>query len=196
MVDPAPAPAKKPQGKTLVGILGASAAIGSIVGIAREESGRTVTATVAADGHVHTANVRGRIYLTAYRDSVKVATACDGLTRNLDGTPIKLGQRFTEAQCDAILEKELVDEADHVMACTPGLGGEGHDNQRIAAMLLVHNIGSPRYCRSAQSPRIQFNAHRYRAGCQQFIAWRFAGGRPILEGRRKREIAICMKDVR
>lgn len=186
---------KKPQPpKSLVGILGAAAAIGAIAGITQEESGRTVTATVSADGHIHTTNLRGKIYLNAYLDSVKVATACDGITRHLDGTPIRLGEHFTEAQCDAMLEHELVDAADHVMRCTPGLAGAGHDNQRIAAMLLTHNIGWPNYCGSRA--RILFNARRYGEACQAFINWRFSGGRPQLEGRRRREIAICLKDVR
>lgn len=175
---------------TLIGILGVSAATGAIVNVAREESGRTVIATAAADGHIAIHHVRGPQYLKAYRDVVGVWTACDGIAN------VPANARFTEAQCSAMLEAALTDTAEHIMACTPGLAGGGHDNQRIAAVLLAHNIGWPRYCRS--TARARFNVRQYRAACDAFLPWDMAGGRHVagLTARRQRERALCIKDVR
>lgn len=183
--------ASKPQPpkKTLVGILGAGAALLLMTAVPHEESGRTVKAAITADGHVALTHVSGHEYLAAYKDVVRVNTACDGLTRNPDGTPIRLGQRFTEAQCDAMLEAELADSASHVMACAPGL--EGHDGPKVASTLLAHNIGWPAYCRSSIVKR--FNAHDVAEGCARFPLYDVAGGKhlPGLHARRVREQFIC-----
>jgi lysozyme len=186
MADPAPSSAKR---KTLIGILGAAAAIGAVVNVAKEESGRTVTAAPTADGHVAIRHVSGPQYLNAYQDVIGVWTACDGIAY------VKANAKFTEAQCSAMLEAALVDTADHVMACTPGLAGAGHDNQRIAAVLLAHNIGWPAFCRS--TARARFNARQYAGACDAFLLWNKAGGRVVngLVERRKRERLICLKDV-
>jgi lysozyme len=197
-------PKAAPPRKTLVGVLGASAALALMVAIPREESGRTVTAQVAPDGHVALTHISGHQYLQSYLDSVAVHTACDGLTRNPDGSPIRAGQHFTEAQCDAMLEVSLTDTAEHVMACAPGL--EGHDGPKVASVLLAHNIGWPRYCATALPPCVpgqrsgcstsgivrHFNAGEYRLACDHFVDFRNAGGKPALLSRRKRERAICL----
>ena len=180
--------AKRP--KTLIGMLGVTAALGAMTLIPKEESGRTVVATATPSGHVALKPVSGRQYLDAYEDIVGVWTACDGIAG------VKPGSHFTEAQCDAMLEAKLADEADHVMRCTPGLDGPGHDNERIAAVLLAHNIGWPRYCRSSVAKLA--NARAYRAAASRFPLYDVAGGRhvPGLHARRLREQAIWMKDVR
>jgi lysozyme len=201
---PKPAAATSPKSGTLVAILGATAAIGAVVGVAREESGRTVTAQVQADGHVAVHHVAGRQYLKAYRDSVGVWTACDGIAY------VKPGATFTEEQCAAIDEAAIAKHAAPMMRCTPGLAGEGHDNQRIAATLLTYNIGDGAYCATARPMckpgqrkgcstsgiARKFNAGQYRAACDAFLAFSNAGGKPILRARRMRERALCLKDVR
>lgn len=176
--------------KTLIGVLGASAAMMVMQAVPMEESGRKVAVAPSADGHVQVRHLSGRQYLDAYLDVIGVATACDGLTRNPDGSPIRPGQRFTEAQCSAMLEDELVDSATRVMACTPGL--EGHDGPKVASVLLAHNVGWPAFCRSSIS-RL-FNAHAYTAACNRFPLYNKAGGR-VLRGlvlRREREKYICL----
>lgn len=176
-------------GKTLVGILGIAAALGALTNVAKEESGRTVAASIDAGGHVQLKHISGPQYLTAYQDVVGIYTACDGIAY------VHAGAKFTEAQCTAMLEAALVDTAAHVMACTPGIGGAGHDNQRIAVVLLAHNIGWPRYCSS--TARARFNAGNYRGACDAFLPWDMAGGRHVagLKARRGRERALCLKDV-
>lgn len=175
-------------GAALIAIIGPIAAAGLFVAIPAEESGRKVEATVQVDGTIAVHHVSGRQYLDAYLDIVGVATACDGLTRG-----VKLGQHYSEEQCGALLERELLEHATHVMACTPGLKPAGHDQQRIAAVSLSYNIGWPRYCKSTAVRR--FNAGQYAGACDAFLMWDKAGGRPVLRARRERERARCLKDV-
>lgn len=186
----------KPLGGALVAVVGAIAALGLFQAVPREESGRTVQASVQADGSIALKNVAGRQYLSTYLDIVGVRTACDGLTRGPGGQSLKAGERFSEDQCNRMLEAELVDEAKHVMGCTPGLAPAGHDHQRIAAILLAHNIGWPRFCRSTAHAR--FNARNYAGACDAFLPWDKAGGRVVkgLHDRRMRERALCLVDVR
>ena len=180
---------RKPARKMLVGVLGTIAgALALATMIPAEESGRTVHATARADGGVTIAHVSGPQYLAVYIDAVGVATACDGLTRGM-----KSGQTYTEAQCAARLEAELIDTASHVVGCVPGL--YGRDNQAPAAVSLAYNIGWPSFCRSTAARR--FNAGRWRAGCDAFTMWNRGGGRVLagLTARRARERALCLKGL-
>lgn len=181
--------------KTLIGVLGLTAALGIMTAVPREESGRTVIARPTANGHISLQQIRGRQYLQAYEDVAGVKTACDGLTRDQSGHAVRRGERFTEAQCDAMLEASLTDTADHVMRCTPGLHGPGHDNERVAATDIAHNIGWPQWCRSSIAHLA--NAGAYRAAGAHFLRYDIAGGRHIkaLHDRRLREQKIWMKDV-
>jgi lysozyme len=183
-------PQKPTQKKTLIGVLGLSAALMLMQAVPHEESGRTVAATPTADGHIQVRNLAGRQYLKAYLDIIGVSTACDGLTRDQNGRKIKPSDSFTEEQCSTMLEAELVDSASHVMACTPGL--EGHDGPKVASALLAHNIGWPTYCRSSIS-RL-FNARSYSGACNAFLKYDMAGGRhlPGLAKRRGRERYTCI----
>jgi lysozyme len=192
---PSKAPPLQPAAKgTLAAIVGAVAASVLFVAIPKEESGRTVQATISTNGAVAIKHVAGPQYLNAYLDLAGVATACDGITKG-----VRLGQRYTEAQCTALLERELVAHAERVMACTPALYEAGRDNQRAAAVLLAYNIGTGGWCGSTAAKR--FNARQWRAGCDAFLAWdkaRVNGVlRPVkgLTARRQRERAICLRGL-
>lgn len=174
------------RGKTLAGVLGSAAgALLLFTTIPAEESGRKVEATIApATGAVTLRHVSGPQYLRAYLDAVQVPTACDGITRG-----VKMGQRYTEAQCAALLERELVEHAEQVIRCVPGLYGRPH--QAAAAVSLAYNIGWPRFCTSTAAKR--FRAGRWGEGCDAFTMWNKAGGR-VLRGlvlRRERERRLC-----
>lgn len=193
---PSPAPARTvgPKPGTLAFIVGISAAAVLLVETPKEESGRTVEATVAPDGTATVRHVSGRQYLTPYRDIAEIATACDGITRG-----VKMGQTYTEAQCTEMLERELVIHATGVMACVPGLKVEGRDNQRVAAVLLAYNIGVGGFCNSTVARR--FNAGDWKGGCDAMLMWNKArvNGvlRPVtgLTRRREREREICRKGL-
>jgi len=177
----------------LAAIVGAATASLLLVQVPAEESGRKVAVSIAPSGQTTIRAVSGPQYLRTYLDLVGVPTACDGLT----GEGIKIGRNFTEAQCAAMLEARLADEATHVMACTPGLALSirRRDNVRFAAVSLSHNIGWPTYCRSTM--RAQINARQIAAACTSLLRFDRAGGRrvPGLTARRQREAALCRKDA-
>lgn len=173
-----------------------AAAIGSIAGaialfvsVPAEESGRKVAATASADGTVVVRHIAGPQYLSAYLDDVGVATACDGITAG-----VKIGQRYNEAQCAALLERELVAHANQVIACVPQL--YGREYQASAAVSLAYNIGGPAFCGSTAARH--FRAGRWREGCAAFGMWSkgtIRGRKVVLPGlvkRRARETARCV----
>ena len=172
--------------KTLAGVIGSIVAAATLLTtVPLEESGRTVQATVQADGTATVRHVAGRQYLQSYLDAVGVATACDGITKG-----VKLGQRYTEAQCGLKLEAELIDHAEGVIACVPQL--YGRDHQASAAVSLAYNIGVRGFCGSTAA-RL-FRAGRWRDGCDAFSLWVKAGGRTLagLVARRQRERSMCL----
>ncbi|WP_225206244.1 lysozyme [Novosphingobium huizhouense] len=177
----------------LVGLTSAGLLLTSIPG---EESGRKVDVTIAVDGTATVRHVSGQQYLQAYRDIAGIPTACDGLTKG-----IRMGQRYSEAQCAAMLEAELVRHADGVMRCTPGLALTipGRDRARAAAISLAYNIGVGAWCGSTAARRI--NAGQIREGCDAMLAWdkaRVDGALRAVRGltfRRQRERALCLQDA-
>lgn len=184
---------------TLASVVGIPVAAALLVAIPEEESGRKVNVTMTANGRARVAHVSGKQYLKAYLDVAGVATACDGLTRDEFGRPIRLGMKFTEAQCEILLERALVAHAQGVMACTPGLAlsvwpsvERMRQGPRFAAVSLAYNVGVRRYCSS--TARQRFNAERYPAGCEAITWFNRAGGRVVtgLVKRRGRERKICI----
>lgn len=189
-----PKPSAALKRGTLASVIGIAAAALVLQTVPEDESGRYVKVTVAQDGTATVKHVRGPQYLRAYLDIAGIPTACDGITKG-----VKMGQVYTEAQCAMLLERELVVHAQGVMKCSPGLRGDGRDNQRAAAVSLAYNIGVGGYCRSTVVRR--FNAGNYRGGCDAFMAWNKArvNGvlRPVqgLTNRRARERALCLKGL-
>lgn len=181
--------------KLIVGTL--ASVLGSIAGAAllftsvpAEESGRKVAVTIAPTGQATIRHVSGPQYLRAYLDAVNIPTACDGITRG-----VRMGHAYTEAQCQMMLEAELIEHGTHVIACVPGLYGRG--NQVAAATSLAYNIGWPSFCASTAA-RL-FNAGRWLEACDAFTMWVKATDprtrkKIVLRGlvdRRARERAMC-----
>ncbi|WP_408586474.1 lysozyme [Novosphingobium sp.] len=181
---------------TLAALAGLTSAALLLTAVPLEESGRRVAVDIEVDGTARVRHVSGPQYLAAYRDIAGIPTACDGLTAR-----VRMGLRYTEAQCGAMLEAELVRHADGVMRCTPGLALAipGRDHARAAAISLAYNIGVGGWCGSTAARRI--NAGQIRAGCDAMLAWDKArvGGvlRPVkgLTARRQRERTLCLKDA-
>lgn len=178
-------------GVRLAAIVGAGAAAILLTITPLEESGRTVDVTIAADGTPTIRHKAGPQYLKAYLDDVGVATACDGITRR-----VKLGQRYTEAQCAQLLERELVATAIELKRCAPVLWEPGRVQVMIASISLAYNIGWPSFCRSTAARH--FRARQWRAGCDAFSMWikgTIGKRRVVLSGlvkRRAREQARCL----
>lgn len=179
---------------TLAALVGTIAASMLFTLVPSEESGRTVEAKVSTNGAVTIRHLSGPQYLRAYRDIAGIATACDGITKG-----VRMGQAYSETQCIAMLERELLEHARGVMACTPPLADAGRDNQRAAAVLLAYNIGVAGWCGSTAARR--FNARQWRAGCEAFLLWDKARVNGVLRqvrglsARRQRERAICLRGL-
>jgi lysozyme len=158
--------------------------------IPHDESGREVKATVDQSGSLVVKHEKGPQYLRAYADIVGVWTICDGDTKG-----VRPGMVETEAGCTARLERQLVAHAKPVLACVPGLGAPTRTNQLVASVSLAYNIGTTGFCRSTAAR--EFNAGRWRAGCDAFLRWNKAGGKVVrgLTLRRQRERALCLKGL-
>lgn len=185
----------------LSAVVGIPVAIALGMSIPLDESGRTVEATIGAEGELQIRHVSGRQYLKAYLDMVGVGTACDGIT-TYKGRKITKGMQFTEAQCAEMLEAELVKHAAGVMQCTPGLATSAipaveaaRQGARFAAVSLAYNIGVRRYCGS--TARAQFNAGNFAGGCTAITWWNRAGGAVVrgLVNRRAREAKVCREGL-
>lgn len=204
-------PPAKNQPQIKGGKTGAAVTLASIVGlgvaqalgvfIPKEESGRTVAVTVNPDTSLNVRHISGKQYLKVYLDMGGVATACDGIT-TYKGKPLPRNHTFTEAQCTAMLEEELVKHAQGVMACTPGLALSPNINverrregPRFSAVELAYNVGIGRYCSS--TARARFNAGAYPAGCQAATWFNKAGGRTVrgLVNRRSKAYKVCTEGL-
>jgi len=181
-------PQKSNRLTKLAGLVGVGGAALLFVSVPLEESGRTVEAK-AEGAAVVVKHVSGPRHLKAYRDIVGVWTGCDGIAY------VPANAVFVPAQCDELLERELVKHATGVLACTPLLKAPGRDYQRAAAVSLAYNVGVGAYCRSTVDRR--FDAARWAEGCAAFAMWNKAGGRVVkgLDNRRKRERETCETNV-
>lgn len=166
---PPPTPAKKLPPKTLIGVIGAAAALIVTPFVSGWESGGTPR-------------------LVAYQDIVKVWTICGGETLG-----VKPGMVETVAGCELREEAALIRHAEPVLACTPIL--RSHPNQLSAAISLAYNIGTGGYCGSTVARR--FNASNWRGACDAFLMWNKAGGQVVrgLDRRRRAERDLCLKDL-
>ncbi|HIC7208531.1 lysozyme [Burkholderia stabilis] len=133
--------------------------------------------------------------LVARPDPIGIITACNGDTKD-----VRAGQRFTPDECRARLEQRLIQHAEPVLKCTPGL--KGRTNQLAAAVSFAYNIGAGAYCASSTARR--FNAGDWRGACRAMNEsdsggpqWVTAGGRvlPGLVKRRAEERALCERGL-
>lgn len=175
MTTPTPPPGSDPTrvSKSYVGLAGCvGAACAALL---------TATVTTWESG--------GKDHLVAYPDIVGVWTICHGETKG-----VKRGQTETKEGCALRLDTRLAkDFAPAVLACTPAL--RGRDYQLAAAISLAYNIGTPAYCRSTVDRR--FDAKNWRGGCDAFLMWNKAGGKPVrgLTNRRQAERKLCLTGV-
>lgn len=122
---------------------------------------------------------------TAYLDVVKVPTVCYGETKN-----VKLGMRFTVAECQSMLEGRLMEFTRGIEAC---IHRELPVEVWQASISLAYNIGVGAFCGSS-AVRL-FNSGYTEAGCNAFMKWNRAGGVVWrgLTNRRTIERDLCLK---
>ena len=128
-----------------------------------------------------------------YRDIAGIPTGCYGHT----GADVHVGQRRSDADCDALLTKDAQAHMNGVLACTPGLATRPY--QLAAATRLTFNIGVGAYCRSGAASA--FRRGDWSRGCDLFLPWdkaRVRGQLVRVKGladRRQRERAMCRTDL-
>lgn len=104
------------------------------------------------------------------------------------GHLIKPGESFTRitpAQAEAILRWDVAD-AEHAVA--QAVKVPLSDAQFNALVSLVYNIGAGAFGRSTVLRKL--NAGDYAGAADAILAWKYAGGKPILAARRERERAL------
>ena len=122
-----------------------------------------------------------------YYDIVGVLTVCYGETRTVEN------RRYSDAECKAMLDEAVGEFGVAVAERNPEL--QHYPNQWAAATSLAYNIGIPAYKRSTVARR--FEAGRWRSACDNFLAWKYAGGKVVqgLVNRRKAERQRCLMDL-
>ena len=119
----------------------------------------------------------------AYIDPVGIPTVCFGHTKTA-----KIGQKKTDAECQALLEKDLlasIKDVDRLVSVS--LPAE----RRAALVSFVYNVGGSQFARSTLLRKL--NAGDVAGACKELDRWVYAGGR-VLNGlvtRRAEERALC-----
>jgi lysozyme len=129
--------------------------------------------------------------LVAYRDIAGIPTICDGETRG-----VKMGDRATPAECDAMTAEAVAEFEAAIRPCLPrSLPTE----TRAAFVVTAYNIGAAAFCNSSMARRA--SAGDLRGACDALLMWnkaRVAGKlQPVrgLTSRRLAERALCLRGV-
>ncbi|RTP94512.1 lysozyme [Enterobacter sp. WCHEn045836] len=150
--------------------------VGAIVG----GSGAITIAAVMlgnADG------LEGRRYY-AYQDVVGVWTVCDGHT----GADVRRGHRYTDKECDALLESDLRKVAN---AIDPLIKVNIPKPTQAALYFFTYNVGTGAFSRSTLLKKL--NAGDIPGACNELQRWTYAGGKQWkgLITRREIEREVC-----
>lgn len=132
---PTTASQSKPGKKTLAGLVGTIAAAILIVTVPKYEGTKNV----------------------GYRDPIGIPTKCMG-----DTNDVVVGKYYTDSECVASLNTQLIAHAEGVLKCSPEL--EGHFYQLAAAVDFAYNTGVNAYCGSTVAKR--FKAGDLRGACK------------------------------
>jgi lysozyme len=147
-------------------------------------------ALVAAFTQAHEGTV-----LYAYRDPVGVLTACIGHT----GPDVRIGAKYTPAQCQAMLQDDLVTRGVALAACVR----RPLPLQTWEAFIdFAYNVGVGAFCGSTLAAKA--NAGDLMGACAQLSLWVYAGRNadgsprklPGLVTRRADERALCEAGVK
>ena len=119
-----------------------------------------------------------------YRDVVGVLTVCDGHT----GGDITPGRRYTDKECDALLNADLRAVAAGV---DPYIRSDISNTQRAAIYSFAYNVGVTAFRNSTMLKKI--NAGDQKGACAELHRWTYAGGKQWkgLMNRRAIEHEVC-----
>ncbi|WP_407496871.1 lysozyme [Pseudooceanicola sp. MF1-13] len=124
--------------------------------------------------------------LNAYQDVVGVWTVCAGETQN-----VRAGDRYTQAECDAMLADRVAEFRDRLQTCLPSLP-KLPTGVQVAFISWSYNVGTGAACRSTLVRKA--NAGDVVGACNELPRWNRAGGRVIrgLTNRRLSERQLCL----
>ena len=148
---------------------------------------------VAAAAVIGFTSLREGVSLTPYKDTLahNLATVCYG------DTEVQM-RKYTSAECKALLGDRLADYADAVRTSTTGFD-KLTDGQKVALVDFTYNTGIATYQKSTL--RKLASAGQFPAACEQFMRYRFAGGKDCavasnqcsgIMKRREAERAACL----
>ncbi|EID5605970.1 lysozyme [Salmonella enterica] len=128
--------------------------------------------------------LEGRRYVP-YRDVAGVLTICDGHT----GKDIIPGRRYNDAECDALLNKDLAQVAARI---DPLIKVSIPNSERAALYSFAYNVGTGAFAKSTLLKKL--NAGDHAGACNELKRWTYAGGRQWkgLVTRREIEREVCL----
>lgn len=127
--------------------------------------------------------LEGRRY-EPYHDVAGVLTVCDGHT----GKDITPGRRYTDAECDALLNQDLARVKAQV---DPLIKVSIPESERAALYSFAYNVGTDAFARSTLLKKL--NAGDHAGACNELKRWTYAGGKQWkgLVTRREIEREVC-----
>ncbi|EGP0394277.1 lysozyme [Salmonella enterica] len=127
--------------------------------------------------------LEGRRYVP-YRDVAGVLTICDGHT----GKDIVPGKHYTDAECDALLNKDLARVKAQV---DPLIKVSTPESERAAFYSFAYNVGAGAFAKSTLLKKL--NAGDQAGACNELKRWTYAGGKQWkgLVTRREIEREVC-----
>lgn len=119
-----------------------------------------------------------------YRDVGGVWTVCNGIT----GPDVIRGKTYTQAECDALLQKHLKPYAASVERSVKVPASE---YQKAALISFSYNVGVYAFEHSTLLKKL--NGRDYTGACDELRRWTFAGGKQWkgLMNRREVEHEVC-----
>lgn len=118
-----------------------------------------------------------------YRDPIGRLAACYGH----DDQTMTPGKRFTAAECQAMLDEDLLKHTEAIDCIKRPLS----DGQKAAFLSFAFNVGNNAFCGSTLVRKA--NAGDMAGACAELSRWTLAGGKelPGLVRRRAAERAVC-----
>lgn len=133
-------------------------------------------------------------YYISYLDAVGVPTMCFGETqKGLYGEPIKLGMKYTEEECIALLAKSIpkyekdVEDLVKVEFKSP--------YQKASLISFTYNVGKGNVASSSLLKELNRGNHEY--ACNKLVDWVYAKKKKLngLVSRRAEELSWCLGEV-
>ena len=118
-----------------------------------------------------------------------VPTIGFGSTTNLDGSPVRLGQRTTSVEALKRLGKDVEKFETAVKTCAPV---PMYQYEFDAYVSLTYNIGPNAFCKSTLAKKlVQYD---YEGACKEILRWDRFQGKPLkgLTIRRQEEYETCI----